>query len=274
MDTLGDRCKAMEMAEAGRKAMPGLPLLARLDGRAFHTFTQGLKRPFDERFKQCMGDTAARLLEDLDARVAYTQSDEITLAWYFPPGSTSAFPFDGRWQKLASVLAGVASARFTQLVAKHLPDKARFAPCFDCRVWQVPALQDALDVFVWREDDAVKNSITMAAQAFYSHREMHGKNSAEKQEMLFQKGVNWNNYPAEFKRGTYLQRRTENRTLTEEEWQAVPEKHRPPRGELFTRGCIVDLDLPPIRRIANAVEVLFADAEPELRPTQQKETTP
>lgn len=274
-DTLGDRCKALEMMEAGRKAMPGLPLLARLDGRAFHTFTRGLERPFDPRLTRCMVDTTAFLIEDLDARVGYAQSDEITLAWYFPPDAIgSAYPFDGRWQKLASVLAGLASARFTKLIAQHLPDKAHLTPCFDCRVWQVPSVQEALEVFVWREDDAVKNSITMAASAFYSHRELHGKNSADKQELLFKKGINWNNYPVSFKRGTYLQRKTEDRVLTDEEWTRIPEKHRPPREQTFTRSRVVEMDFPPIRRISNAIAALFTSALPELRIEPPKETPP
>jgi tRNA(His) 5'-end guanylyltransferase len=132
----------------------------------------------------------------------------------------------------ASVLAGMASAKFCQLVIEHLPNKVKETPHFDCRVWQVPTLQDAADVFVWREDDATKNSITMAAGAYYSDSELDGKNSGVKQEMLWQKGVNWNDFPAFFKRGTYLQRRTFDRTLTDEERARIPEAHRP-----STRCC-------------------------------------
>ena len=264
-ETLGDRCKRFEMAEAGRKAMPGLPLLARLDGRAFHTFTHGLTRPYDRRLSRCMIETTRFLIENLDARVGYTQSDEITLAWYEPSGSEVAYPFDWRFQKLTSVLAGLASARFCQLTAAQLPEKAHRTPCFDCRVWQVPSPQEVLEVFIWREDDATKNSISMAASVHYSHRELHGKNSVEKQEMLFQKGQNWNDFPAAFKRGTYLGRRTAEQKLTDEEWKRIPEAHRPPREQVFTRSHIVELDLPPIRRLGNAVAVLLSAAAPQLR---------
>jgi tRNA(His) 5'-end guanylyltransferase len=130
-------------------------------------------------------------------------------------------------------------------------------------VWQVPTIQEALEVFVWREDDAVKNSISMAASVFYSHRELHGKNGSEKQELLFQKGVNWNNYPASFKRGTYLQRKTEDRVLTDEEWLRIPNEHRPSRDQTFSRSRVVELDLPPVRRITNAAATLFTGALPE-----------
>jgi tRNA(His) 5'-end guanylyltransferase len=260
-DALGDRCKQFEMAEAGRRAMPGLPLLVRLDGRAFHTFTRGLRRPYDERLTRCMIETTRFLVRDQCAAVGYTQSDEITLLWY-APDPKAPLPFDGRYQKMTSVLAGLASARFGQLVREELPEKAGETPCFDCRVWQVPTREDALEVFVWREDDAVKNSISMAASAYYTDGELHGKDSSAKQELLFQRGVNWNDYPAAFKRGTYLQRQAMLRPLSEEERAAIPEAHRPPPGQLFSRRQVVALELPPIRRVGNALAVLFEGAAP------------
>src|SRR4051812_24474708 len=150
-DGLGDRCKSYELAEAGRRAMRGLPLLARLDGRAFHTFTRDLKRPYEPGMSIAMIEATRYLVQELNALVGYTQSDEITLAWYESSQSLSEYDFDGRFQKLASVLAGMASAKFCQLVREHLPAKANETPHFDCRVWQVPSLDDAADVFVWRE---------------------------------------------------------------------------------------------------------------------------
>jgi tRNA(His) guanylyltransferase len=270
-DSLGDRCKSFESA-IDQHAMPGLPLLARLDGRAFHTFTRDLERPYDAGMSRAMIQTAAFLVEELHAKVAYTQSDEITLAWYFPAnanGTYPEFPFDGRIQKLASVLAGAASAEFGHAVREHLPAKADARPHFDCRVWQVPYLSDALDVFVWREDDATKNSITMAASAYYSHRELQGKHSGDKHEMLHAKGVNWNDYPAFFKRGTYLQRRRYETVLSEEARMKIPEKYRPAPDEKVTRSQVFQLrgwyEMPPIRRCANAMAVLFENALPEER---------
>src|SRR5687768_5975714 len=205
-DGLGDRCKQFERAESERRAMRGLPLFARLDGRAFHTFTSGLARPYEPAMSRAMIETARYLVQEMVARVAYTQSDEITIAWYEPSASKSDYCFDGRFQKLASVLAGMASTRFYQHIARDLPAKASEVPHFDCRVWQVPTLADAADVFVWREVDATKNSVSMAAGAYYPDAELAGKDSSEKQELLFRKGINWNDYPAFFKRGTYLQR--------------------------------------------------------------------
>ncbi len=265
-DDLGDRCKQYECVEADRRAMRGLPLLARLDGRAFHTFTRGLAKPYDPGMSKAMIETTRYLVEKMVALVGYTQSDEITLAWHEPSPSASEYAFDGRFQKLASVLAGMASARFCQLLTEHLPAKAHRTPHFDCRVWQVPTISDAVDVFIWREDDATKNSITMAASAYYSDKQLHGKGSGVKQEMLWQKGANWNDYPAFFKRGTYLQRRNFQRSLTDEELARIPEKHRPLPDMLVTRSHVVELDLPPVRRIANLHAVLFESAAPEQRP--------
>jgi len=265
-DDLGDRCKAFERAEADRRAMRGLPLLARLDGRAFHTFTRDLRRPYEPGMSTAMIETARHLVQDTNALVGYTQSDEITLAWYEPSQSISDYLFDGRFQKLASVLAGTASARFCQLLAEHLPGKVNETPHFDCRVWQVPTLNDAAGVFIWREDDATKNSITMAAGAYYSDRELEGKNSSVKQELLWQKGVNWNDFPSFFKRGTYLQRRGFERTLTDDQRARIPEAHRPPAGASVMRTQVVELELPPIRKIANLAAVLFERADPQARP--------
>lgn len=268
-DDLGDRCKSFEGTEANRRAMLGLPLLARLDGRAFHTFTRGLRRPYDPGMSQAMIETTRYLVEKMTALVGYTQSDEITLVWYWPTRGVdrpdSDYVFGGRFQKIVSVLAGMASAKFCQLLPELLPGKATQTPHFDCRVWQVPTLSDAADVFVWREDDATKNSITMAASAHYSDRQLHGVGSSAKQEMLWQKGINWNDFPAFFKRGSYLQRRTFDRALTDEERERIPEKHRPPEGELVKRSHVVELDLPPVRQSANLTAVLFEGAEPEAR---------
>ena len=81
-DGLGDRCKGYEAADAGRRAVRGQPLIARLDGRAFHTFTRDLKRPYEHGMSIAMIETARYLLDEMNALVGYTQSDEITLAWY------------------------------------------------------------------------------------------------------------------------------------------------------------------------------------------------
>lgn len=257
MSTIGDRCKAFEQAEAGRRAMLGLPILARLDGRAFHTFTRGMRRPFDEAMSRSMIDTTKYLVAKTHAAVGYTQSDEITLAWLMA-GETSQPLFDGKYQKLTSVLAGMASVVFYKAIVARMPDCADDVPHFDCRVWQVPTVSDAADVFVWREDDATKNSISMAAQSAFSHRELLNKHTGEMQEMLHARGINWNDYQAFFKRGTYVRRVTSTRTLTEEERARIHAAHRPAADATFLRSEIVELSIGPIRRFEEQrVALLF-----------------
>lgn len=260
-DVLGDRCKLFEQMEAGRVAMPGLPLLARLDGRSFSAFTRGMNRPYDERMSTCMQETTRYIVQQTHALIGYTQSDEISLAWWHSAHGSESL-FGGKLQKLTSVLAGMASAKFVQLVAEHIPEKAGAVPHFDCRVWSVPTVRDATEVFVWREDDATKNSITMAARALFSDRELYKQTSADKLNMLHERGINWQDYPAFFKRGVYFRRETFQRTLTDEERDRIPESHRPSADATFDRSQVVSIDMPPIRCLANATNVLFLGETP------------
>src|SRR5579859_3955752 len=156
-DDLGDRMKRYESAEAGRRLMPLVPALARLDGRAFHSFVRGLERPYDRRLSDLMIDTATFLVRETNAVVGYTQSDEITLAWVAEEFEARIF-FDGRVQKMASVLAALCTAHFNRRLPACLPPEyADRLPVFDCRVWSVPTLEEAANTFVWRERDATMN---------------------------------------------------------------------------------------------------------------------
>lgn len=261
-DALGDRMKTIEMMEAGRKLMPGLPIMVRLDGRSFHTFTRGMPRPFHEPLSRAMIETARYLVAETQACFAYTQSDEITLAYWSEDAACKTI-FDGRIQKLTSILAAMATAKFNQEVAARMPEKAKLLPVFDARVFNMPSLDDMVDCVLFRALDCAKNSITMAASAFYSHKELHGKGGAEKHEMLHAKGVNWAKYPEFFKNGTFLRRETVEKEFTAEELARMPEKHRPTGPVLRTRVC--ELDMPPFARVANPKAVLFFNATPVLR---------
>jgi tRNA(His) 5'-end guanylyltransferase len=214
--------KTFEMAEASRRLMPGLPIMARLDGRAFHTFTKGLRRPYDERMTDLMVRTTKHLVLNEHPDLGYTQSDEITLCWL----PKEEMPFGGRTQKLESVLAGRASGFFNKWL-HLLPEKVDQNPHFDCRVWAVPNLYEVFNVFKWRELDAVKNSITMLALAYFSPSQIHGKKGKDKHEMLHTLGVNWNDMPPEFKRGTYVRKESIAKTFTPEELAKIPEAFRP-----------------------------------------------
>lgn len=260
-DDLGDRMKLYEGIEAGRRFMPLLPVVARLDGRSFSSFTRGMDRPFDAIFSSVMIDTAVALVRDTGACMGYTQSDEITLAWY-ADNSKSQIWFDGRIAKMTSQLAAQATLILYTLIVERMPEYAKRMPTFDARVWNVPNKTEGANVFVWREWDATKNSISMAASAYYSHKELMNKNSPQKHDMLHAKGVNWNDYPSFFKRGTYIQRRKELIKFSSDELDRLPAKHaaRTNPDLVVERSICSVIDLPPITTITNRIEVIFDGA--------------
>jgi tRNA(His) 5'-end guanylyltransferase len=263
-DSLGDRMKAYEMAEAGRKLLPLIPAVARIDGRSFSSFTRGLARPYDQRLADLMMETVKYLVQETNANCGYTQSDEISLVWYSPTTETEIL-FNGRVQKMESVLAGMTSSYFLYHCPKFLPaEYAAKLPHFDARVWNVPTKEEAANCFLWREWDATKNSISMAAQHYYSHNELMGKNGSDKQEMLFQKGVNWNNYPDFFKRGSYIQRRKTLRKFDASELEALPPKHEARKNPdlVVERTDYVRVNMPPLGKVTNRVGVIFDGEEP------------
>jgi tRNA(His) 5'-end guanylyltransferase len=227
-DTLGDRLKAREQVWAGQRFQDDMPLMVRLDGKAFHTFTRGLQRPYDARLSKLMEDTTAYLIGKTHARLGYTQSDEISLCWWnTDPQAESSYMFDGKIQKLTSVLAGMASAYFTKMLPERIPEKSNEIVVFDCRAWSVENLHEVYLNFLWRQDDAIKNSISMAAQAHFSHKVLMGVGSEAKKQMLREIHNPWENEPQFFKMGTFVQRVTRNVELTPEQLAKIPEKHRP-----------------------------------------------
>lgn len=258
-DDFGNRMKSYEVIEAGRKFIPLLPIYARIDGRCFSKFTSGMNRPYDEWMSSAMIETTKYLVDETKACIGYTQSDEISLVWLQEDYKSEAF-FGARIQKLCSVLASLATVKFNHicLESNYIAERAKtMLPVFDCRVFQLPNKTEAANVFLWREKDATKNAISMAAQAYYSHNELMGKSSSEKQEMLFQKGVNFNDYPAFFKRGTFIRKISEDRTLTQEELNAIPEKHRPKPWEKVTRSRMVEMNMPIFSSVINREAVIF-----------------
>jgi tRNA(His) guanylyltransferase len=263
-DKFGDRMKMYESFETGRKFLPTLPVVARIDGRSFSKFTKGLERPYDTKMSMAMIETTRRLVEATNAKVGYTQSDEITLAWHSDDVKSQIF-FDGRIFKMTSQLAALATLYFYQEVVKSFPEYAKKNPTFDARVWQLPNLTEAANVFLWREWDATKNSVSMAAHDEFSHKELHKKNQADMQEMLFQKNINWNNFPDFFKRGTYIRRSTKNIKFSTEDIEKLPKNHaaRTNPDLVVTRSVVeVEKFFPILSTISNRVNVLFNGAIP------------
>lgn len=235
IDSLGERLKSYEYLSTSRQLMPNCPVYARIDGRAFHTLCHGLKKPYSMAFIYTMKEVCKYLVEETGAILGYVQSDEISLGWE----SYSKAPFEGRIQKLESVLASMAAAKFVQDVEKSgwfkLNEGAynlwvrcnKHLPSFDCRIFNVPSMMELANAFLWRENDAIKNSITGMALSFFSHKQIQGKSGEEKIDMMKEKGYDFyrDTEPA-FLRGTFFHRELYRRVLTDEEVARIPEKQR------------------------------------------------
>lgn len=210
------------------------------------------------------GNLHARFLGEGGQRCS-SLTRQITLAWHSSDFDSQIY-FDGRIQKICSVLAAKCSVFFNRRLSAMLPEKADAAPVFDCRVWNVPNVEEGANVFLWRELDATKNSISMAARHYYSHRELDGKNGAEMQEMLFQKGANWNDYPAFFKRGTYVQRTKVVGKLAVEDLEKLPPLHNARKNPdlIVERTEYRRLDLPKLTTVRNRPGVIFFGESPQV----------
>lgn len=270
MDEFGDRMKIYEGIESDRKCLALLPICARLDGKNFSRFTKGLERPYDQRMSDLMIDTSLYLIKETQANIVYTQSDEISLVWYREHYDSQIF-FDRRIQKMTSVLASMATYWFNRQLHLFLPEKVgQMAALFDCRVWQVPTLEEAANTILWRELDAAKNSISMAARHYYSHEQLMNLGRTEQMDLLMQVGVNWNNYPAFFKRGVFIQRQKINRPFTAEEIEMLPPKHeaRTNPNLVIERHDYIELDMPPFSKVQNRVGVVIFGELPILSEDQ------
>ena len=215
-DSLGDRMKANYENRYRIKLTRRMPIILRLDGKAFHTLTRSCDKPFDDFFQTTMINTAFTLCTEVQGvKCAYAQSDEISLlVTDFDKLSTDAW-FDYNLQKMVSVSAGIASANFTKDYGK--------IGIFDCRAFNIPK-EEVCNYFVWRQKDWIRNSVSMLAQAHYSHKELHKKNQADMHEMLHEKGINWANVAPQFKNGGFLSKyNTESWFVN---YEAVFTKHR------------------------------------------------
>lgn len=224
-DNIGKRMKGYEYVTRTH-LIRRTPAIIRVDGKAFHTFTRGFKRPFDGALVAAMQRTMQFLCEGIQGCVmGYTQSDEISLLLVDYKKLDTAAWFDYNIQKCASVAASMATLEFNRAfweeyyswfvsaISGGLSDEDRAykdaldraegtGAMFDARVFNLPK-EEVCNYFYWRQIDAVRNSIQMVGQAHFSHGQLHGKSCDEIQEMLFQQcGVNWNDTPTHLKRGS------------------------------------------------------------------------
>lgn len=209
--SLGDRMKAYEGAT--RAVLPPRTYsVIRVDIRAAHAYLRDAKRPFDEDFMAAMDETAKKLCDEIGGAVfAYVQSDEISvLVTDFASTHTQPW-FGGVIAKMVSISAATASLE----LAVQEGGRGGQLAAFDSRVFTLPNPVEVANYFLWRQRDAVRNSISMAAQAKFSHRQLHGKNSDQMQEMLWREhGINWSAYPDGCKRGRVVVRKSGEREVT------------------------------------------------------------
>ena len=229
-DSLGDRMKTYENVTRTHLTRR-TPVIIRIDGKAFHTFTRGFVKPFDDILVETMQDTMKYLCENIEGCVlGYTQSDEITLVLCDYKKLTSQAWFDNNIQKMCSISASMATLEFNRKFCENKDrwimnthscaysnedmlekwfkirnayDDADFhGALFDSRVFNIPK-EEVNNCLLWRQQDATRNSIQSVAQANFSHKQLQNKNCSELQEMLFQeKGINWNNIPTHLQRGS------------------------------------------------------------------------
>lgn len=200
MGALGDRMKGYEGVPQGYLTRR-TPAIIRIDGKAFHTFTRGMDKPWDERMERAMHRTTLDLCAHVEGTdLAFWQSDEISLL-LIDYGRLNTCPwFEKNVQKMVSVAASLASYFFARAVQALMPERADHLAAFDARAFVLPR-EEVSNYFLWRQQDATRNSILGLAQAHYSPKQLHGKDSSEMQEMLWQKGINWNDTPTHRKRG-------------------------------------------------------------------------
>lgn len=222
-DELGDRMKNNYEDRTRVHLNRRTYTLIRVDGKSFHTYTKGFKRPFDDDFMDDMDATAQYLCKNIEgAKLAFVQSDEISIVLTdFDTIKTQAW-FDNNLQKMSSISASLATSKFNQLrlirkcntnigtkydmegfVDSDFISNMKLAH-FDSRVFQISQKYEVENYFIWRQKDATRNSISSVAQSLYSHKELNGKNGSQLQEMIFQKGINWNDYSPRYKRGRII----------------------------------------------------------------------
>lgn len=223
--SIGNRMKNYE-AVSDIRLVNRMPIILRIDGRAFHTFTRGLKKPFDEVFVKTMQETMQKLCENIDSCVlGYTQSDEISLLLVNYDILERTPWFDNRIQKICSIASSIAVYWFVRQFRENaapyldgedgkysdiLKKKIDTPVQFDCRAFNIPK-EDVTNNFYWRQLDASRNSILSVGYANFSTEELHGKNCNEVQDMLHeQRGINWNDLPTHLRRGSCCKKVTKS----------------------------------------------------------------
>jgi len=196
MKDLGNRMKDNYEGRYRIKLTRRMPVILRLDGKAFHTFCKNMERPFDTQFCYDMESTAFYLCENIQgAKCAYVQSDEISILLTDYDKLTTEAWFDYNIQKMVSVASGMASAYFTM--------KCERLAVLDCRAFNIPK-EEVCNYFIWRQKDWRRNSVQMMAQSLYSHKELQCKKTSDLHEMIYQSGEDWEKLDPIYKYGSFI----------------------------------------------------------------------
>lgn len=244
-DELGRRMKENYEKISQTKLMRRTPVAIRIDGKSFHSWARGFKRPFDDVLIKSMQETMKYLCENIQGCVlGYTQSDEITLILQDYKALNTEAWFDYKVQKMCSVSASMATMAFNKYFREEVDEQdelnkleyfegaisyikyqdqmltyfkaADKGAMFDSRCFNIPK-EEVTNLLLWRQLDAARNSVQMVGRAYYSHKQLEGKNTSQIQDMLMEKGVNWNDYLTYKKRGSCCVRDEEGHWFIDKE---------------------------------------------------------
>ena len=239
-DELGDILKKYEKEAEGYPSGES-PIVVRLDGKNFSKWTKGLAKPYDARMVTIMTEVSEVLLKFCNASVAFSQSDEITLI-LTKPSENGEMLFGGRYQKLSSVLASLATYTFNRLVEDYIPEKSSTMALFDARTFEVPDIKTAVDSLKWRAEDCRRNSVSCLAQTEFSHKQLQNKNVGQMKKMLKEINKDWENTPDFYRNGVYVSKKIVENKLTDIEIGSLPKMHLARRNPDMTfKRSVIDI---------------------------------
>lgn len=201
-DSLGDRMKRFENVSR-IKLIPRTYAIIRVDGRSFHTYSRNFEKPWDNGIVFCMKSMMKYLCENIQGtKFGYTQSDEVSLILTdFDNHETSAW-FDSNIQKIVSISASMASTSFNFEMDGDISITLKNLAIFDSRVFNIPVKYEIINYLICRQQDMIRNSISGLAQTLYSQKQLYKKNQEQMKEMILLKGLNWDEFSSNFKRGS------------------------------------------------------------------------
>jgi tRNA(His) guanylyltransferase len=263
-DKIGTRMKSYYEGVFSHVLPRRTNVIIRLDGRSFHTYTRGLKKPYDQGLNDDMDATTQYLCKNVQGcKCGYVQSDEISLLLTdYDKLETDAW-FGNKIQKMVSVAASMSTSKFNQLrLTRSFKEKTEMEfPIdldwienfklaeFDARVFVIPSEEEVVNYFLWREQDAIRNSISMLAQAYFSQKELYGKKTNDMQDMLMiEKKINWNDEPVRFKRGGFIKNIKRVIDMKVQSYDIMSDGNIATRGIGTTRSAWEPVEIPIISK--------------------------